>query len=283
MDNQGYNNDNVVYKVTNGDSTFECLSSYFGKLQIDDLINEDVDSFIELVECKDKILMTVFVNQKLIPYLDKYSYGNYSYRCGAPKEVFREILVMDGKLDARGCVASRALPNNLRVCITSLKDKILKMNPGLKSINFIDLSGNGLLSGDMIHIYDLIVTLDLHNYLSDNNVILSLEGNRIHGIGEYRDPVDRFVSKLTDITNIKYLIMCNNPFATKDRIDFFKTITTNTNSTTNSTTNNNIIEKLIWLENYNYTNTNLWGFMLKSMDICEITKKVHQEFYTNFN
>lgn len=251
--------DNIVYKVTKGEGPFEPLSRYFGSLQPDDLIDLDLESFPELVEFKDKILMTVFINKKLIPYLEYSSYK--------PKEIIvNKLTLKDGVLNARGCLSSRELPShNGRVCISDLADRILDMKPLLKSINFLDLSGNELYSGDIVHIYGLLIKL--LPYI--DNATVSLEGNKIHGVGKYRVIVDTFLNKIIEIKEIRYIVLVSNPFNTIDRQDFFDTLTVD----------NNACKKLIWIQQYNISNSG-WHFMLKSMDVCEYVKKNHIEYYS---
>jgi hypothetical protein len=65
--------------------------------------------------------------------------------------------VETGKLNATGCLKSRSFPFSPNLCISGLGGEVMKLNPGLKSISFVDLSSNLLLSGDLKYVLNSLI------------------------------------------------------------------------------------------------------------------------------
>jgi hypothetical protein len=252
----------IVLTDPNINSRFCVLKEYFDNLQLEELAQQDIDSFPELVDIKHKILMKVFVTRYLAPYLEQ----NLLFLVQENSN-FRKIqLDVDGKLDTRGCLKSRMMPYSSRLCISELKNTIIKSTilNSIQSINIIDLSGNDLLSTDMQYVYDLLIWLQ--PYLK--NTILSLDGNKIHGIGKYSDIVDNNIAKFVEMPNISYIDMRGNPFCSIDRKDYFMSLNID----------DVVIKKLIWIEKYNL-GTYGWRSLLKSEEMCQATIQTHMDYF----
>jgi hypothetical protein len=118
-----------------------------------------------------------------------------------------------GRINARGCFSALNRFDE-RLCLSKVYEQSISEN----SINFVDLSANDLLSSDLPHILVLMESLD--KYLMEN-MVLSLENNRIHGIGEFRELV---VDQIASNSKVGYIDMRINPFCTIDRKDFFRAL-----------------------------------------------------------
>jgi hypothetical protein len=68
--------ENNIVNIVLDDQKDQCVFKdlgYFGELTVKDLNCEDIEEYINYVEPKHKILMSVFVNKHLIPYINKLS------------------------------------------------------------------------------------------------------------------------------------------------------------------------------------------------------------------
>jgi hypothetical protein len=239
---------------------FKNLEDYFGTLVPDQLAQEDLESFIEMAMPKDKILMSVFIHRYLSPYLEQST----SYK----SDSYRSMSLVDGKLDARGCLTSNALPLRGKLKLSDapsyLKEKC-QSSLQTRCINLIDLSANDLLSGDIRSVKDFVDFL--RPYLSDNTV-LNLESNRIHGVGAYREVVESILVCLSEYAEIGYIDLRSNPFCSVDRLDFFK----------NLGFDKKLTKMLIWIEDYNLA-SNGWIHMVNSEEVAEVVRKAHTEYF----
>ena len=238
-----------VCKDQRAKDKFQVLAPYFGSLTIDELVGEDLDNFPSMVNNVHKILMSVFVHRYLEPLMK-------------PQILFRNevvtkgITIQNGKINARGCFSALNRFDE-RFCLSKVYEQSISEN----SINFVDLSANNLLSSDLPHVLVLMESLD--NYLMDN-VVLSLENNRIHGIGEFRELVDKAVDQIVSNRKVGYIDMRINPFCTVDRKDFFCTLGVD----------DAITKKLIWIQDYNLFSKG-WRQLLKSNEVAIAVQEAH--------
>ena len=152
--------------------------------------------------------------------------------------VTRRFTLEDGKLDARGCLTSRSMPFTSKWDVSLLLPKAMKLNLAENSIHTIDLSMNNLFSNDLQYVVGLLKRLQPH---MTNSAILSLEGHKIHGIGEYHDVVDAVIGENAVMDKISFIEMRTNPFCTVDRKDFFMGLEPN----------DLVAQKLVWIQSYN--------------------------------
>ena len=245
----GYADDKTI-------ETFECLKVYFRNLTIEQIEQEghfmEYSEFINMVEPKDKIIMSVFIHRYLEPYFNK----------NVVTVKKSEMRFDDNVLDIVNCIES---------CTSYVSDRELKVfKPKLKlfmdnqddKIKLIDFSHNNILSGGLPIIVDIIEDLNL---MLDCNCIVNVSNNSIHGVGDFRDPVINSVKRLIKNPKIKYLDMTNNQFCSIDQIDFFKLLTKEES------------EKLIFIAKIpNNVNNNQILINDKNIDVV---RKTHIEYY----
>lgn len=248
---------NRVCGIEDKEDQFSALKLYFGSLRPEQLINEDLESFVEFAKPEHKILMSVFVHQYLIPNVQSSDQAVQ----------VRKISFENGKLNARGCLKSRSFPFSPNLCISDFKKAVQRLIPELSSstIDFVDLSANNLLSGDLPLVYDFLKFLN--PYLQHGSIV-SLESNRIHGVGDYREVIDKFVPELANLTNVGYINLKTNPFCSVDRLDFFKALGAEDLMT----------KKLIWVEKYNLSGQG-WTNLVKSQEVANSVRDTHSKYY----
>jgi hypothetical protein len=244
------------------DVRFSVLAIYFELVTVEQLVNEDLETFTDYAEPKPRILMSIFVHQFLTPRVQ-------SLKMGYQGSFTRTVTLEDGILNCLGCLKSRSFPFSPKLCVSDLDKEIKKLDPKLDSFAFVDLSANHLLSGDLQYVYKVLEYLN--PYLKSDSII-SLEDNRIHGIGEFREIVDRYIAQLVNLSNVGHIDLKSNPFCSVDRKDFFKNLGVDDVFTI----------KLIWVEQY-HLSTFAWTDLVKSEEVVNAVKSAHSKYYDRLN
>ena len=119
----------------------------------------------------------------------------------------------NGVLDIVNCIeTSTSYVSERELKVFKPKVKLFMENQKDK-IRMINFSHNNILSGGLPIIVDIILDLNL---MLDCNCIVNVSNNRIHGVGDFRDPVINSVKMLIKNPKIKYLDMTDNPFCSID-------------------------------------------------------------------
>ncbi len=253
---------NIVLDDQKDQCVFKDLGIYFGELTVKDLNCEDIEEYINYVEPKHKILMSVFVNKHLIPYINKLSSELFYTK---EQNQIKNCTFKDGVFDGSFAFRSHSI-YNYKIDISKLKSAFLENVRVNSKVKSIELSSNGLYSSDLPFILNFLKDPEITNCLQDT--IINLSDNKIEGLGEYRNIVDNCIKSIAEIDSIKYIIMTGNPFATISRKDFFETLDIN----------NIITKKIIWIRDYNITVFG-WQMLVQSKEVCDFVKNVHYEYY----
>jgi hypothetical protein len=133
---------------------FKELNKYFIRIEISDLTSEHVlEHLPNDVEQKDRILMRVFLNIIVLPYLETYYRGS---------KVYSKPVMIKNKLIASNCKDISEFYN-------------FKCKETLKTI---DLSSNKIDDNELLNVFNKCKELKDYNYI-DSECILLLQDNKI--------------------------------------------------------------------------------------------------------
>ena len=235
--------------------TFKCLKVYFKNLTIEQIkdLNHNIEyeELINMVESNHKIIMSVFINQYLIPYFNKVKVTVTNKR---------EMFFYNGILDIVNCIENiNGYVSNNELIICKPKIKSLVKHHQTDLVRLINFGHNHILAVGLEIIVDIVQDLDVD---LNENCILKLNNNRIHGVGSFREITCSLIKKLIENPKIKYLDLTNNEFCSIDQIDFFQSLTQKE------------LEKLIFMNEHNIQNHPV--LISKNIDT---SRKTHVEYY----
>jgi hypothetical protein len=231
---------------------FAALQQYFQNIDFDDLKNVSEENLLGAVPQEHKLLMRVFINQKLLPYLniaDPY----------ASKLPPKEALPGKKILDLKERVLSHLYPK-LRLVgkfpITMIQEECKE---SLKNLDVLDLSCNHLNDVDLPIIAELVQKY--HPKVVD----LSLNtfwGYQIHS--QYL--VDKALKSL--LSSAKYVNIVGNPLATVDRKDLFQSLTEDQ------------LSRLIWIPKC-WVEGGSWKNMIRP-ESHELVRSTHEQYFKEY-
>ena len=197
---------------------FETLRQYFENIYDSDLTTLSKDDLIKVANAHDKLLMSVFVDSKLSPFMDQ---SIIPHQNEEPAEVCVVSLVSD--------VVGRFLLINLRKKLFSSKSPSKYLTEKIKisqvgnivvdcihhiettnKLTIIDFSENFLIDSDLFFIKDVIQTLP------NIPTIIRLRTNNFY-------QADTILMDLIHMDVVQFIDLSMNPFASYDRRDFFAT------------------------------------------------------------
>lgn len=186
---------------------FEKIEPYFKDLTKEDLEQQDIYDYIDYAEPHLKMLMKVFVEKYLEPYL---------YGFTVPKEVVPKLSenIFNGN-----CIY---LKNKLKYSTSlSIKDYLFSLNCKINNVSFIDFSENDISS---TYVKYITMFLDRISNKLSNGITVLLNNNRIHGIQGTENEVISNIKIILDMPQVKFLVLTGNPFVSMDQKTFFMNI-----------------------------------------------------------
>eukprot|EP01125_Pyxidicula_operculata_P002579 TRINITY_DN12435_c0_g1_i1.p1 TRINITY_DN12435_c0_g1~~TRINITY_DN12435_c0_g1_i1.p1 ORF type:complete len:264 (+),score=22.73 TRINITY_DN12435_c0_g1_i1:26-793(+) len=237
-------------------SRFYPLLRFFKGVLKDDLKNFTRSEVIQLVGSEEKLLMKIFVDDVLAPYLR----ANPGSSVGIPLK-FTVPQSSLGILDLNGRIISSKLPIMVggSICITLLKAELEK-NIDLKTVKVLRFARCNLFDEDAPIILDLVKSME-------NCTFIDLSHNRLYGELEVaRNVVDPALRSLLSLPQVTVVNITGNPLATVNRKDFFISLSPEQ------------AEKLIfipaeWVENGG------WKVLVPGNE--KIVEEAHAKYYSN--
>ncbi|KAI3658048.1 hypothetical protein MP638_006784 [Amoeboaphelidium occidentale] len=172
---------------------FAQLADYFNELDLSDLNEyEDPDDLVRDVLPAHRLLMRIFVKRYLMPLRE--------CKIDLPKELI--YLVKEDGVAVRfaGLLVTtyRSIIAAEGMTIPDLHRWLLKGELIKLKLRFIDISMNRLLPSDMKYVYGMVEDLRRRNMIAPSGLILDLSCNRVHGIAQFKEEVDRCVASIVN-------------------------------------------------------------------------------------
>ncbi|KAI3643890.1 hypothetical protein MP228_010054 [Amoeboaphelidium protococcarum] len=253
--------------------TFAPLDTYFSNLKLKHFFNIDLEKLAENVPYNHRLLMTIFVQNYMRPYIEQHQgLSAGEHKTGATNG----IDCSDGIFNARGCLVSSIyevdkISGQINIRQLQKKDYLEQLTCKSGGFSRLDFSKNELQSVDLEIVKNIITQLNSQGKIKQNCQI-NLENNRIHGLGEYKEVVPRILRELADLPQISYININNNPFCTVDRLDFWRSLLVN----------DILTSKVVWINQY-FLNSNGWKNLVFDELVSQKMRDVHRVYYANCN
>jgi hypothetical protein len=249
--------------------TFAPLDAYFNNLKLKHFYNTDLGKLAENVPESHRLLMTVFVENYLRPYVEQHQ-GLWPDE--HTSSAINGIDCSDGIFNARGCLVSSIYEvKNIsgRMNIRKLQDEVYLRQLTDKTAGFsrLDFSNNDLESADLEIIQSIVARLNSWGKIKPTCQIL-LENNRIHGLGEYKDKVPGILHDLADLPYVSFIDIQNNPFCTVERLDFWRSLRFD----------DMLTGKVVWI-NRHILNSSGWKTLVDNEQVSQKMREVHRNYY----
>ncbi|KAI3643836.1 hypothetical protein MP228_010000 [Amoeboaphelidium protococcarum] len=223
-------------------------------------------NMVEMVEPRDKFIMSVFVKQILTPRIQALN-GQHSVISGQYYHTQRSFGNGVIRLSNAALCSSLYTDFNNKPTCNELGNLIESMvAPEGQVIKQLDLSCNMLLSADVKLIRD---TIEQYDASFADHFVLQLRRNQIQGVSTHQLEVRDEIMKLVNMGKLLCLDLAGNPFCTIDNQDFFVQFTIDTN----------LCKKLIWISECNLPTIG-WRSMVNNAQVASQVQEYHYRYYS---
>ena len=188
-----------------------------------------------------------------------------SGRAGVEATLVAGGRVLDGQGKLGSVVSTRGGAS--RVDVAGVGEYVAALGDKAGAIEVVDVSRNNLMDEDLIALGEMI------GRLLPNVRVVDAGGNRVHGFtSETKDAVGDAVEALLGLPKLEFLVLSSNPFATKDSLPFFSSISLDA------------LARLVWIP-HKFLASESWAslFSLRPeadrSSVIDVVARTHMRFY----